>query len=85
MLILAWRGFWRNGFDFVGVDSEFGESFVSCLAMGFGRLGIAASVVGLPVDFVLIELVAAAWRKADRLPRRHWPLGGLVPSSAARR
>ena len=28
-----WLGFWWDGFDFIRVDSEFGESFSSGLAM----------------------------------------------------
>lgn len=34
--------------------------------MGPAGLGVAASVVGLPVGFVLIQLLAAAGRQADR-------------------
>lgn len=61
------RVFGWYGFDFVGVDTEFGQSFSSGLLVGFAGLGIAASVVVLTLRFFSVELFASAWRKVDRL------------------
>lgn len=56
----------------MGVDSKLGELFAAGLAMGFGCLGVAASVVGLPINLLLVTLGAATRRKADG---RHEDIG----------
>ena len=59
------RVFGWYGFDFVGVDTEFGQSFSSGLLVGLAGLGIAASVIVLALGFFSVELFTSAWRKVD--------------------
>ena len=59
------RVFVWYGFDFVGVDTEFGQSFSSGLLVGLAGLGIAASVIVLALGFFSVELFTSAWRKVD--------------------
>ena len=59
--------FWWDGFDFVEIDAEFGQSLASGFLVGLAGLGIAASVVALAFGFFAIELFASAWRKVERL------------------
>lgn len=65
--------FWWDGFDFVGINTEFYQSFSSRFLVGLAGLGIAASVVVLALGFFSVELFASAWRKVDRL---HDHVGG---------